>query len=637
MCSTIHAQDPHIDSLINVLLRVQKDSAKVDLLNELSALTIRTNPTEAIDYAQQASDLANKINDLNGFALALKNLGLGNYFLGDYAEASFQWEKSLEIYERIQDLNMAANLMTNLGAVYSTLGNDARAIDSFLKSLKIAEEQKDSLRIATALLNIGATYAIRPVNKDRTLNYYWQALDLSEKIAYNDGIGLASFNLGELYYQHKEYDSALFYLKKSLNEFESTIDAIASLNYVGKIHAERGNYSLAMQYQEDALKMSKQFDAQLEMAQAYLGLADTYQKQAKLNTAIDYFHKSIDIAREMDSYPDLKEAYQGLSIAYMERSDFKNAFKYQSLLNEITETIFNIETDDRIKNLQFTFQLDKKEDEIAILEQESEIEQLNSKRQKLVINVSLAGLGFVIIIAIIILRNYLNKVKINKILDKQKLEIENLLLNILPKETARELQKDGYATPRYYDSVSVLFTDFAGFTTIAEGLKPHELIAELNSFFNAFDEITEKFKLEKIKTIGDAYMCAGGVPTSDPTHPVRTVQAGLALQEFMVIKNQQRVKSGKRPWGLRVGIHTGPIVAGVVGSKKYAYDIWGDTVNIASRMESKSEVGKVNISAPTYELINGNFECLHRGKIAAKNKGNIDMYFVMHEKNRTEA
>jgi class 3 adenylate cyclase len=144
----------------------------------------------------------------------------------------------------------------------------------------------------------------------------------------------------------------------------------------------------------------------------------------------------------------------------------------------------------------------------------------------------------------------------------------------------------------------------------------------------AFDDIIERNKLEKIKTIGDSYMCAGGIPTPDNEHPYKIVKAGLEIQEYVIQNNLRRMEKGLPPWEIRVGIHVGPLVAGVVGKKKYAYDIWGSTVNIASRMESNGEPGLVNISSATYELIKDRFRCKYRGKIYAKNVGEVDMYFI---------
>lgn len=210
----------------------------------------------------------------------------------------------------------------------------------------------------------------------------------------------------------------------------------------------------------------------------------------------------------------------------------------------------------------------------------------------------------------------------------QKIEIEKLLLNILPAETARELNQKGFATPKYYENVSVLFTDFKDFTKIAEGLSPQELVAELNACFIAFDEIIEKNNLEKIKTIGDAFMCAGGIPVANQTHPIDAVKAGLEIQKYMNEANKKRREKGNMTWNLRIGIHTGPLVTGVVGKRKFAYDIWGDAVNIASRMETSGEIGKVNISDSTFTLVKDTFLCQYRGKISAKNKGEVDMYFV---------
>jgi len=214
------------------------------------------------------------------------------------------------------------------------------------------------------------------------------------------------------------------------------------------------------------------------------------------------------------------------------------------------------------------------------------------------------------------------------VIQKEKERSDELLLNILPAETAEELKAKGSVTARNFDLVTVMFTDFKGFTYMAEKLSARELVNEIDYCFKAFDQIISKHNIEKIKTIGDAYMCAGGLPVPNETNPVDVVRAAMEIQRFMSELKRERIEAGKPFFELRIGIHTGPIVAGVVGTRKFQYDIWGDTVNIAARMESSGEVGEVNISQSTCDLINIQFECIHRGKVEAKNKGAIDMYFV---------
>ncbi len=217
---------------------------------------------------------------------------------------------------------------------------------------------------------------------------------------------------------------------------------------------------------------------------------------------------------------------------------------------------------------------------------------------------------------------------------KEKLEIEKnkteqLLLNILPAETAKELLSTGRAAPRHYRMVTVLFADFKGFTQIAERLRPAELVEELDTAFNAFDDIADKHNIEKIKTSGDAYMAAGGVPIRNKTNPVDCILAAMQIQAYIKDQGILNANNPDKPkWELRIGIHTGEIIAGVVGKKKFAYDIWGDTVNTASRMESSSQAGHINISGTTYNMVQEYFDCEYRGKIPVKNKGDIDMYFV---------
>ncbi len=218
--------------------------------------------------------------------------------------------------------------------------------------------------------------------------------------------------------------------------------------------------------------------------------------------------------------------------------------------------------------------------------------------------------------------------KQKELLEVEKEKAEQLLLNILPAETAEELKAKGKATARQYRMTSIMFTDFKSFTKIAETIDPQVLVAELDNYFVKFDEIVEKYDVEKIKTIGDAYMCAGGIPIRNKSNPIDIVLAGLEIQRFVKKYNETKKLEGEKGWGLRIGIHTGSVIAGVVGTKRFAYDIWGDSVNIASRVEAASNIGRVNISGATYELVKEFFSCEYRGKIRAKNKGYIDMYFV---------
>ena len=207
---------------------------------------------------------------------------------------------------------------------------------------------------------------------------------------------------------------------------------------------------------------------------------------------------------------------------------------------------------------------------------------------------------------------------------------ESLLLNILPKKVAEELKAKGEADARQIESVTVLFTDFKGFTTMSEQLTAKELVADIHECFSAFDRIMEKHGIEKIKTIGDAYMAAGGLPTPNNTHALDVVQAAFEIRDFIAEGRARKVAAGLPYFEIRIGIHTGPVVAGIVGVKKFAYDIWGDTVNTASRMESSGEVGQVNISGATYALVKNEpgLTFTPRGKVQAKGKGELEMYFA---------
>jgi class 3 adenylate cyclase len=215
-----------------------------------------------------------------------------------------------------------------------------------------------------------------------------------------------------------------------------------------------------------------------------------------------------------------------------------------------------------------------------------------------------------------------------EVIQAAKMQSDSLLLNILPDEIAEELKRFGRSYARKHPQVSVLFADIKGFTLVAEALSPEKLVTELDEVFRAFDNIVDKYDMEKIKTIGDAYMCACGLPRSDGENALKAVKTAIDMQQFIRGFGLACRIQNLPEFEIRIGIHTGPVIAGVVGSRKFAYDIWGDTVNIASLMEQHGEVGKINISASTYSLIKEHYDCKHRGKIEVKSKGGIDMYFV---------
>ena len=228
----------------------------------------------------------------------------------------------------------------------------------------------------------------------------------------------------------------------------------------------------------------------------------------------------------------------------------------------------------------------------------------------------------------------LNKanLKLNDTLEHVEIErakSDSLLLNVLPMEIMKELKETGKVLPRNYPLATVLFTDIKNFTTFAEKLEPEEVIKSLNDCFLAFDDICRKYGLEKIKTLGDGYMAVGGLPVANTTNPRDAVMAGLEMQQWIGKRNADGDANPDGRWEIRIGINTGPVVAGIIGKHKFVYDIWGDTVNMASRMESAGKVGGVNISSNTYVHVKNYFVCNYQGKVQAKNKGEVDLYQVL--------
>ena len=392
-----------------------------------------------------------------------------------------------------------------------------------------------------------------------------------------------------------------------------------------------GNTQKAIDYLKQAYEIAKESDLQLDQVQTLVALGNIY-RESNIQMAFKSYKEAEALALSMKLNEESRDIYKGMAITYQYAGDFKNAFDYQNKYLAYKDSISNIKTEDKIRVLQFDFDLEtqKVQEEIDLLQKEALIKDLSAKRQKYVIYGSVGSLLVVFVLAIGVLNRYKYVKKTNKIIEEEKNRSENLLLNILPAEIAEELKLKGSADAKNCELVTILFTDFQGFTKTSQELTAKELINEINHCFGAFDDICGKYGIEKIKTIGDSYMAAGGIPLPKADSVKNTVLAALEMQSF--INNRIEIKKAKNeiPFKMRVGINSGPVVAGIVGVKKFQYDVWGDTVNTASRMESNGEIGKVNISENTYNLLKDEqlFTFKHRGKIDVKGKGELEMYFV---------
>jgi adenylate cyclase len=610
-----------VDSLKKILSTTIADSTRVDVLNALCKSLFNTNPDTSITIATAAKLLAEQIDYKTGLALAFKNIGKGYYLAGKYKEAVLNWQQALEVYKLLNDKTGVANMLSNQGAVYYNQGDDAKSLELHLQSLKMSEELNDTLRILTSLTNIGGIYANKEATRSKALTYLLSSYNLSLAIKDDYSIGTSAVNLGELYYNLGDDVKALEYLRQSEKAYEGTEDLPYTLNYIGRVFTRQKNFEKAIQIHTEAYNLSKKLDTKLDQTQSLVALAQAYKARGDIASAIKAYQQSVDVAIPLNAVVEMKDAYHGLSECYSQKSDFTNAFKYQNLLLAIKDTIYNINTDKKLGTLQFGFDLEKKEGEISLLNKNKEIQRREIQRQKIVKYGFIGGFLTVLLFASVFFKQR-NKISV------EKKRSEKLLLNILPAETAEELKATGTAKTKRLELVSVLFTDFKNFTQASEVLTPEDLVAEVNYCYSEFDRIVDRYGIEKIKTIGDSYMCAGGLPVSNNTHPFDVVSAGIEMVNFIERNKQDRIQNGLPYFELRLGIHSGPVVAGIVGIKKFAYDIWGDTVNTASRMESSGEIGRVNISGTTYELVKDKFNCVYRGKIEAKNKGVIDMYFA---------
>lgn len=627
-------QTTELDQLRKELRQTQNQEDKLGLLLKLSYKMSRIQPAVAYLYAEKAAFLADSMKLQASLANAYSNMGDSKIYQGEYKAARNHYEQALQLRETLGDSLAIARSYSNIGEIHYYLGNFTESLPFLLDGLRIRKKNEDTTAIAHSYLLLGILEEATG-NYQAALDYYKLGLPLA---IYRDSPRMlaAYYNyIGRAWRKLEVYDKAIDAHTQSKAYLDQLHDPVGQADYynnMGSIFRRKGEFGQALDYFFEASRIHEELSDKEGLADGYNDIAKTYGQIGQYDKALKYVEKALEIAQKAGLLDDVRYAYTVYEGIYKAQGDFESALEYSHKVEAVKDSLMNIEKIEQANRLKVQYEREALQLQQANFQKD---QALREERARLVV-VSLASVLLLLLIFALFsynryrMKNRANKdlAEKNEELDLEKRRSDALLLNILPEETADELKQTGMAKPRSYEEVSVLFCDFKGFTRISEKLSPEELIAELDDCFKAFDNIMEDYGIEKIKTIGDAYMAAAGLPKSHPHHPWDAVNAALDMQDFLKKLKAQKEKEGKLSFEARIGIHTGSVVAGVVGSKKFAYDIWGDTVNTASRMETAGECGKVNISQSTYERVKDDFACTYRGKIEAKNKGEIDMYFV---------
>ena len=594
-----------------------------------------TDADSAIALTQQLYQFCQKANYTKGMVSALSTMGYAYFRTGNYPKALEAYQNGLSLAEKTNDRIGAAYILLKAGYIYHDNGDLIRGLANYQRSLKIFQEEGDMDGVGSVYNEFGNIYSAQG-KSEKALDYFQKSVDINLKLGTENEVSAMYLNMGSVYLGERDYPKALEYFQKGLALYEEDNDKLgiaSGLGGIGDLYLDKGEYDKASDYLQRSLMITEEIDDVRGSIANLLGLADIYAYQENHLKAIKACKKSLDLAESLGDLDDQMGSCECLYEAYKTMGDGNEALVFHEKMLLLSDSLKTEETAMKIQSMEFAnirmadslYQVEK--DLKVEMSHQKEVKEKENNR-----NIAIgAGIFFLVLAGGFYSRwRYVKRSK--AIIEKEKDRSENLLLNILPAEIAEELKEKGKADARDFELVSILFSDFVDFTQASAKLSAKELIAEINHCFKAFDGICVKYNVEKIKTIGDAYMAAGGLPLPSDESVVNTVLAALEMQSFITERKAQKLAKNEIPFEMRVGIHTGPVVAGIVGVKKFQYDIWGDTVNIASRMESNGAIEKVNISQGTYDLIKEDprFVFDARGKIRAKGKGEIEMYFVSY-------
>ena len=558
---------------------------------------------------QEMNDTVKMINTYSGITV---------YYLsaGNFPKALETIQKALETSVKFNYNDGMVLCYGIIGDIYRDQKENTQALRNYEKALMVLQQSKDTSGLINVLAAMGGFY-YKIHRLDKSLEYYNKVMALYQRQKLNDRICYVHKWIGDAYQDNQDYANALLSYRKSLRLLEARTDKEEQkdvLDEIGTTYFKQDSILQALSYHQKALQLAKEIKSEYGIGYTSLKLANDYVRLKNLKTAKEFNLLALDIFKRQQYISLLAEAEQLAAEIDSSSGNGMGAMLHYRQYYLLKEKLNAEEIHKAAEREKFQNEFEKQK-AINTIEQEKK-----NTRQVNIRNLIAVGLAATLVLLLVVYRER-NKMKV------QKQHSENLLLNILPEEVAEELKQKGTADAKLFENVTVFFSDFVSFTTVSEKLSPQQLVNELHECFSAFDHIMYKYGIEKIKTVGDAYLAVSGLPTANPNHAQDMVNAALEIQQFILTREP------KAPFGglgaVRIGIHSGSVVAGIVGVKKFAYDIWGDTVNTAARMEQNGEAGKVNISEATYELVKDKFKTEYRGEIEAKNKGKLKMYFIV--------
>ena len=564
-------------------------------------------------------------------SLLYNNLGRQYATLRDY-ETALEYFRKAELQCKFIDCDYNEILFANIGIALHNTGQTREGIEYLLKARDILVARKDFAAMAN-LEHLLATVYLNNGDFYNALSHNNLAVRYAQDTRQQRVLAEAYRTAADLYHELYEFEKAFDNYKAYLN----ILDAVRTEEQAREMQLSQQRALLSEAEGQIKFLIARQNFKDLELSQ----LQFESEKLSLLNKNLELETREKEnqlqlLAAQKDA-DQAKLRQQSLEVL---RSRQESKLAAQQLAAEKqTRLIAELRQKETIERAQNMADSTRRTQELYRVQQEQEYQRQKEASFRSFVTL-LGALGAIIVALLLVgwwlsrqtgqrLKNQNRQIQEqNREIEEERHKSEGLLLNILPEEIARELKENGQARPKLYQSVTVLFTDFINFTRLSTQLTPGQIIDELNECFLAFDEICERHRLEKIKTIGDAYMCAGGLPVINDTHPTDAVRAAFEMIDWLENRNRQNPNALLRQ--MRIGIHTGQVVAGVIGKNKFAYDIWGDAVNLAARLEEHGEHGKVNVSATTAEAVRHLYPVEPRGSFSVHNKGEVEMFFVFN-------